>query len=152
LEDTKHTTRQTERLPFGSALWNAARRLGLEEEKLFRPLQIDTTRLTLLWMLSDDPGQAMSIYAKRSGMDLATFGRHIDAMVGQELVSKVFDNFDSRKRILELTDQGREALGRQLAHYREFEEDLRRRVGACEFDDLLRLLDLLATRLEPDKG
>ena len=152
MEDTKQTKLEAGGLPFGSALWNAARRLSLEEEKLFRPLQIDTSRLTLLWMLNDEPGHAMSIYAKKSGMDLATFGRHIDALVSQELVSKVFDSGDSRKRILELTPAGRDTLERHLSEYRQFEEDLRGRIGTSEFDETRRLLMQLAARLDQGKA
>lgn len=96
--------------------------------------------LGILWLVNADPGHAQGEYAAALHYDLATFGRHVEALVHDGLMLKTQAESDHRVMELRLSDLGRESLRRNLPAMLEVDRQVSDRMGDDDYRELSRLL------------
>ncbi|MCM6772950.1 MarR family transcriptional regulator [Nocardia sp. CDC159] len=86
----------------------------------------------------------MSELAARSQLPPSSATRHADALAERGLIFRIAAEDDRRRILIGLTKRGAELVESVRAEERRAEEDLRKRIGARNHTDLLRLLELVA--------
>lgn len=125
--------------PFGTLLGSAGRAVS-EVEKRLGVHSIRAPFLGILWLVNSEPGHAQGEYAAALHYDLATFGRHVEALVGQGLMEKTQAESDHRVMELRVSDQGRDSLRTHLSAMREIDRRVEQDLGRDDYLELTRLL------------
>ena len=126
-------------VPFCTLLGSAGRAVS-EVEKKLGAHPIRAPFLGILWLVNSEPGHAQGEYAAALHYDLATFGRHVEVLVGQGLMEKTQAENDHRVMELRVSDQGRESLRTHLASMREIDRQVEHDLGRDDYRELARLL------------
>lgn len=126
-------------VPYCTLLGSAGRAVS-EVEKRLRLQPIRAPFLGILWLVNAEPGHAQGEYAAVLHYDLATFGRHVEALVGQGLMEKTQAENDHRVMELRLSDRGRESLRAHLSSMREIDRQVEQDLGSESYRELTRLL------------
>ncbi|NEW45719.1 winged helix DNA-binding protein [Nocardia cyriacigeorgica] len=82
----------------------------------------------------DPAGSRVTALADAAGMTQQSMGELVTHLERQGLVERRVDPADRRARLVVLTESGRTALGLAADRIGRIEGDLRRRLGAGEFD------------------
>ena len=126
-------------VPFSTLLGSAGRAI-FEVEKRLAAQPLRASFLGILWLVNSAPGHAQGEYAAALHYDLATFGRHVEALVGRGLMEKTQAESDHRVMELRVSDQGRQSLQIHLAGMREIETVIEQNLGSEGYRELVRLL------------
>ena len=82
-----------------------------------------------------------------------TVSRAVTSLTDKGLITRVRDNVDTRRRVLNITPEGQEVHDRLMARFSEAEQDMLQVLTPQEVETLTGLLDKLArdvTRWRPD--
>lgn len=115
-------------IPF-SVLLGTAGRANAEIEKSVGFKNLRAQYMGILWLVSQAPGHPQGVYATALHYDLATFGRHVEALVLDGLMNKVQAEHDHRVMQLTVTKSGEKALAKAMEQFREIEEAARDKLG-----------------------
>ena len=126
-------------VPFCALLGSAGRAIS-EVEKRLAAQPLRASFLGILWLVNSEPGHAQGEYAAALHYDLATFGRHVEALVGQGLMEKTQAESDHRVMELRVSDKGRESLRAHLPAMREIDRQVEQDLGGDGYQELVRLL------------
>ncbi|MDW4496926.1 hypothetical protein R5H30_02950 [Sulfitobacter sp. D35] len=132
--------------PLGGYLGDAARRVFEQEAASLDNHGQLPPMLTLMWHIHREPGRPISHYAALMSLDLASIGRYVNALVDDGLVEKVTADDDQRKRMLRLLPAGTALLAEQRTAYRDYEKQVRARVGGRDYDKLVAALKVFLER------
>ncbi len=98
----------------------------------------------MLSKLSDQVGVTMSELAARSQLPPSSATRHADALAERGLIFRIAAEDDRRRILIGLTRRGAELVDSVRAEEARVEEELRKRIGARNHAELMRLLELVA--------
>ncbi len=130
-EGTSHCT--------GFNLRKAARAVSQYYDSVMRQSGLKGTQFSLLASLAALGPAPMGRLAEHMVMDRTTLSRNLKPLVGQGLIA-VEPGEDRRARVLVLTADGIEALGKALPYWREAHAGMTRRMGKDGRDRLLASL------------
>lgn len=127
---TKSIPKSTlEGLPVNVVLGTVGRaNAELEKAAGFRNLKAQY--MGILWLVSRLPGLPQGVYAAALHYDLATFGRHVEALVLDGLMNKIQADHDHRVMQLTVTQSGEAALETAESKFSEIEVGLNERLGS----------------------
>ena len=125
--------------PFCTLLGSAGRAVA-EVEKRLGAHPIRAPFLGILWLVNAEPGHAQGEYAAALHYDLATFGRHVEALVGQGLMEKTQAENDHRVMELRVSEEGLESLRTHITSMRAIDERVEQQLGREDYLELERLL------------
>jgi DNA-binding MarR family transcriptional regulator len=125
--------------PFSAILGSAGRAI-IEAEKSLGLQTIKAPFLSILWLLNAEPGHAQGEYAAALHYDLATFGRHVEALVADGYVHKTQADHDHRVMELRLTTKGEAKIAEKMKVVRRMDGQVSEALGADDFQKLKSLL------------
>ncbi len=131
-------------VPLG-ALLSSAGRAVIEAEKNLGLQTIKAPFLSILWLIHTDPGHAQGEYAAALHYDLATFGRHVEALVADGYLHKSQAEYDHRVMELRLTAAGEAKIAEKTKIVARMDAQVEEAMGR---EDMMRLKTLLARYLE----
>ncbi len=123
----------------GFNLRKAARAVSQYYDSVMQPTGLKGTQFSLLASLAALGPAPLSQLAHYMVMDRTTLSRNLKPLVGQGLIA-VEPGEDRRARVLALTDDGIETLGRALPYWREAHTGMTKRMGTAGRDRLLKSL------------
>ncbi|MQY19399.1 MarR family transcriptional regulator [Nocardia macrotermitis] len=97
----------------------------------------------MLSNLSDEVGITMSELACRAQLPPSSATRHADALAERGLIFRIAAEDDRRRILIGLSKRGVEVVESVRTEERRAEEQLRKRIGARNQAELLRLLELV---------
>lgn len=98
----------------------------------------------MLSNLSDRNGVTMSELAARSQLPPSSATRHADALAERGLIFRIAAEDDRRRILIGLTKRGVELMESVRTEELRAETELRKRMGARNYTELLRLLEAVA--------
>lgn len=104
-------------------------RANAELEKAAGFKNLRAQYMGILWLVARAPGHPQGVYAAALHYDLATFGRHVEALVLDGLMNKIQADHDHRVMQLTVTQSGERALETAEEQFRQIEAGLRSRLG-----------------------
>jgi DNA-binding MarR family transcriptional regulator len=107
----------------------------------FSELDLTQKQVSVLWLVSDNPGLAQTDLAQRLFMDRATTMGIVNRLQARHLISRGPSPEDRRRKRLYLTPEGDALLGRSKQAIWEHERWLKSRFTKPEVKTLMRLLD-----------
>jgi DNA-binding MarR family transcriptional regulator len=128
-------------VPMGALLGSAGRAV-VEAEKQLGLQTIKAPLLSILWLVKTEPGHAQGEYAAALHYDLATFGRHVEALVADGYMSKTQADYDHRVMELRLTAKGDEKIAEKMAVVDRMDGQIATAMGNEDFQRLKTLLSL----------
>jgi DNA-binding MarR family transcriptional regulator len=123
-----------------AALLASAGRAATEAEKRLELKSIKPPFLSILWLIDSEPGHAQGEYAAALHYDLATFGRHVEALVSDGYLIKTQAEHDHRVMELRLTAAGEAKIREKGALLHRLDTILSDAMGRDEVQRLRRLL------------
>lgn len=128
-----------------------ARRLEARVEEELTALGLSLRRMGILGHLHREPGISYSALARRAGIKVQSLHPIMDALTDEGLVTTIGEVGQGRAAVIELTEQGRDALRR--AHERIADID-RAHFADAEWEDVGRALTRLGAALlvDSDRG
>lgn len=99
----------------------------------------------MLCNLSSDSGITMSELAVRSQLAPSSATRHADCLAERGLIFRVAAEEDRRRILIGLSTLGAELVAAVRAEEMRAEQDLRGRLGARRYTELLRVLELISS-------
>lgn len=123
-----------------AALLASAGRAASEAEKRLQLKTIKPPFLAILWLIHSEPGHAQGEYAAALHYDLATFGRHVEALVADGYLTKTQAEHDHRVMELRLTAAGDAKIREKMQIMRRLEAQVAEAIGSEEVQRLRRLL------------
>ncbi|ATL65456.1 MarR family transcriptional regulator [Nocardia terpenica] len=106
--------------------------------------QLSADQWAMLSNLSDRNGVTMSELAARSQLPPSSATRHADALAERGLIFRIAAEDDRRRILIGLTKRGVELMESVRAEELRAETELRKRMGARNYTELLRLLEAVA--------
>ena len=106
----------------------------------FAEMELTQKQVSVLWLVSDNPGLAQTDLAQRLRMDRATTMATVNRLQDRTLLYRGKSPTDGRKQALFLTDQGVQMLSDAKAAIHAHEEWLKGRFSAKEVAKLIELL------------
>ncbi len=106
--------------------------------------QLSPDHWAMLSHLSDRVGITMTDLAARSQLPPSSATRHADALAERGLIFRTAAEDDRRRILIGLSKRGAELVESVRAEELRVEEQLRKRIGARNHAELLRLLELVA--------
>jgi DNA-binding MarR family transcriptional regulator len=132
-----------------AALRMATRAMSRVYDEALAPAGLRTTQYSILARLRVDGPLPVGRLAERLAMDRTTLSREIEPLVAAGLVSRR-EAEDRRRRVLELTPEGRERLRAARPLWERAQEGVRASLGEERAEALVRELHaLVALPLEP---
>lgn len=120
---------------------------------VFGPLGIRPVTLSVLGTIYDTPGITQADIGKRLNIKRANIVPLMVELEGRALISRRPSTRDKRAHVVTLTPMGKRFAVKLLALHERLEEDLIRRLGLRERDQLLELLKRFRRLApEPDLG
>ncbi|NRB00565.1 MAG: hypothetical protein HRU32_12215 [Rhodobacteraceae bacterium] len=113
-----------------SVVLGAAGRANAEFEKAAGFKNLRAQYMGILWLVAQSPGHPQGTYAAALHYDLATFGRHVEALVLDGLMNKIQAEHDHRVMELTVTKSGHAALEVAQAQFDQVEDAMRDKLGA----------------------
>ena len=107
----------------------------------FSELDLTQKQVSVLWLVSDNPGIAQTDLAQRLFMDRATTMGIINRLQGRHLLRRGPSPEDRRRKTLYLTAEGDELLVKSKQAIRLHERWLKSRFSKNEIKTLMSLLD-----------
>jgi DNA-binding MarR family transcriptional regulator len=111
----------------------------------FAELDLTQKQVSVLWLVSDNPGVAQTDLAQRLRMDRATTMGIINRLQGRGYLRRGPSPQDRRRKTLYLTPEGDEVLARAREAIWEHERWLKSRFTKREIQTLMGLLDRIHT-------
>jgi DNA-binding MarR family transcriptional regulator len=133
--------------PLGALLGSAGRAI-LEAEKRLGLQTIKAPFLSILWLVHAEPGHAQGEYASALHYDLATFGRHVEALVMDGYVAKTQADYDHRVMELRMTPRGEAKVSEKMRLVNRMDAQIASSMGQEDFN---RLKVLLARYLDEQR-
>ncbi|QIS17468.1 MarR family winged helix-turn-helix transcriptional regulator [Nocardia terpenica] len=106
--------------------------------------QLSADQWAMLSNLSDRNGVTMSELAARSQLPPSSATRHADALAERGLIFRIAAEDDRRRILIGLTKRGVELMESVRTEELRAETELRKRMGARNYTELLRLLEAVA--------
>ncbi|MEV0763905.1 MarR family transcriptional regulator [Nocardia sp. NPDC050435] len=119
----------------------------LDEALCARRLSPD--QWSMLCNLSSDSGITMSELAVRSQLAPSSATRHADYLAERGLIFRVAAEEDRRRILIGLSTLGAELVAAVRAEEMRAEQELRARLGARRYAELLRVLELISSAESP---
>lgn len=107
----------------------------------FAELDLTQKQVSVLWLVSDNPGLAQTDLAQRLRMDRATTMGIVNRLQHRHYLRRGRSSEDKRRQTLYLTPAGEEMLLRARAAILEHETWLKARFTRAEVDQLVSLLE-----------
>ena len=107
----------------------------------FTDLDLTQKQVSVLWLVSDNPGVAQTDLAQRLRMDRATTMGIINRLQGRGFLRRGPSPQDRRRKTLYLTDEGDQVLAHARDAIWEHEKWLKGRFTRKEVQTLMSLLD-----------
>jgi DNA-binding MarR family transcriptional regulator len=107
----------------------------------FSELELTQKQVSVLWLVSDNPGVAQTDLAQRLRMDRATTMGIVNRLSARGYLRRGPSPVDRRRKTLFLTDEGDETLRRAREAIRAHERWLKSRFTKAEIRTLMGLLD-----------
>lgn len=104
-------------------------------------VDLDRSAYGIMCRLADEGPQRLGSLAQAFGLDPSTITRQVQALEGAGLAKRATDLADRRASILDLSDEGREVLGRTRQHRRARFEAALSDWSADEKQEFGRLLE-----------
>lgn len=111
----------------------------------FSDLDLTQKQVSVLWLVSDNPGVAQTDLAQRLHMDRATTMGIINRLQGRGFLRRGPSPQDRRRKTLYLTEEGDKMLARARKCIWEHEKWLKSRFTRKEIQTLMALLDRIHT-------
>lgn len=105
--------------------------------------QLTADQWAMLSNLSDRSGITMSELALRAQLPPSSATRHADALAERGLIFRIAAEDDRRRILIGLTHRGKDLVDSVREQELLAEEELRKRIGARNHAELLRLLELM---------
>ncbi|NKY53154.1 MarR family winged helix-turn-helix transcriptional regulator [Nocardia vermiculata] len=105
--------------------------------------QLTADQWAMLSNMSDRSGITMSELALRAQLPPSSATRHADALAERGLIFRIAAEDDRRRILIGLTHRGKDLVDSVREEETLAEMDLRRRIGAGNHTELLRLLELM---------
>jgi DNA-binding MarR family transcriptional regulator len=155
--ESKRRTGATTPLAFGAGLdnlmgYNLRRAHGVQKARfaaVFGPLGVRPVTLSVLGTIYDNPGITQADLGKRLNIKRANMVGVMVELEGRGLIARRPSRSDRRAHVVALTPSGRRFTVQLLALHGRLEEDLVRKLGLRERDQLLALLKRFR-RLAPE--
>lgn len=128
-------------VPLGALLGSAGRAV-VEAEKALGLQTIKAPYLAILWLVNAEPGHAQGEYAFALHYDLATFGRHVEAMVADGYIEKRQAEYDHRVMELRLTPKGEDKIAEKMLIVNRMDGEIAAAMGNEDFQRLKTLLSV----------
>ncbi|MCA1227255.1 MarR family winged helix-turn-helix transcriptional regulator [Saccharopolyspora sp. 6M] len=109
-----------------------------------RSPQLTKPQYAALTAIDEAPGIEQAALGRRAAIDKATLAAMLARLEQRGLVARTIDRYDRRRRVLELTDEGRRVLRETTALADEINSTALDRLSAEESDRLRQLLTKLA--------
>jgi DNA-binding MarR family transcriptional regulator len=135
--------------PFGALLGSAGRAIN-EAEKGLGLQSIKAPFLSILWLVNAEPGHAQGEYAAALHYDLATFGRHVEALVGDGYMLKTQAEHDHRVMELRLTPKGEAKIAEKMKIVNRMDAQVASAMGHEDFQRLKTLIGRYLRTFEGD--
>lgn len=132
--------------------YNLRRAYGVQKQRfaaVFGPLGIRPVTLSVLGTIYDTPGITQADIGRRLNIKRANIVPLMVELEGRALISRRTSTRDKRAHVVALTPLGKRFTVKLLALHERLEEDLIRRLGLRERDQLLELLKRFR-RLAPE--
>ena len=134
-------------VPLGAMLGSAGRAI-VEAEKRLGLQTIKAPFLSILWLVNAEPGHAQGEYAAALHYDLATFGRHVEALVADGYMEKRQAEYDHRVMELRLTLKGEDKIAEKMRIVNRMDGQISNAMGSEDFQRLKTLLSLYLREYE----
>ncbi|MBD3664265.1 winged helix-turn-helix transcriptional regulator [Sulfitobacter sp. TSTF-M16] len=89
-------------------------------------------------------GVAQNVLVRKSGLTKQAVQQHLDDLVADDVVARVADRDDARRKRVVLTDKGQAAARVADTVKREIEAEVRSQIGAAAFEVLVKSLTSMA--------
>lgn len=106
----------------------------------FSDLELTQKQVSVLWLIGDHPGIAQADLGRRLRIDRATVMAIINRLQDRGYVQRGQSKLDGRRQTLNLTEEGRKALGQAREAIQDHERWLKDRFSASEIETLMELL------------
>ncbi|MGY4098490.1 MarR family winged helix-turn-helix transcriptional regulator [Nocardia sp. R16R-3T] len=106
--------------------------------------QLTADQWSMLSNLSTEFGITMSELAARSQLPPSSATRHADALAERGLIFRVAAEDDRRRILIGLSRLGSDLVDAVRAEEERAEQELRSRIGARRYAELMRLLELVS--------
>ncbi|MFC9892715.1 MarR family winged helix-turn-helix transcriptional regulator [Nocardia sp. NPDC127579] len=131
------------------ALRAAERRWLCHLDEVLCARRLSPDQWTMLCNLSSDSGVTMSELASRAQLAPSSATRHADYLAERGLIFRVAAEDDRRRILIGLSALGVELVAAVRAEEARAEQELRERIGARRYGELLRVLELISAAERP---
>lgn len=107
----------------------------------FTDLDLTQKQVSVMWLVSDNPGMAQTDLAQRLRMDRATTMGIVNRLQHRKFLERGRSSADRRRQTLYLTEAGEAMLVQARAAVREHEKWLKARFTRDEVNQLMTLLE-----------
>lgn len=111
-------------------------------------VHLERSSYGILCQLADEGPQRLGALASAFGLDPSTITRQVQALESLELAQRTTDPTDRRASILDLTDEGRDALERTRRHRRDRLQQVLAHWEPADREEFARLLTKFNTSVE----
>ena len=121
-------------------------RFGKGIEKGFRPIlkfKLNRTEIELLMLLEHKPGMAFKDYGKIMRIEKSSFTYLVDLLETKELINKIDDEEDRRRKYLELTQKGKDTIIKLKELHHEFMQERLKIFSEAELKDLKNAVETI---------
>lgn len=144
-------TPSTEEIPLyetlnctGFHLRKATRSITHIYNRALTPTKLLMTQFSILAVLAEYSPCSIRLSAEALGMDSTTFSRNLCPLERRQLVQRNTDTKDQRTQIIELTEQGRQALQEARPYWQAAQTQIISKMGEGNWQHLLQDLRFLA--------
>ncbi|GEM_PF-1855663 len=123
---------------------NVLERFHKDVKRDFHPAvttKINKSEMDLLLVLNEMPNQPFGFYGHHIHLEKSSFSYIVDLLVLKELVIKIEDENDKRKKTLELTSKGREIVHELTTQYEDYYQ---KRISIYSKEELKQLEDAVS--------
>lgn len=111
-------------------------------------IDLDRSAYGILCRIADDGPQRLGFFASSFGLDPSTITRQVQALERAGLATRTKDSADRRASILDLTEEGRDALDRTRSYRRQRLDDVLSDWPEEDRNELGRLLAKFNTSMD----
>lgn len=122
-----------------ASLRRAARAVSQSYETEFRTARMRATQFTLLEVIKAQEGITQSVLGQLLALDSTTLSRTLAPLEKRGWIRSL-PGEDRRERRLMLTPSGRRQLNRARPHWERAQEQMRKRLGATQWEQVMRAL------------
>lgn len=119
----------------------AARSLTQVFDRHLRPTGLNAAQYGMLRSVSTLEEPSLAEIGKLMCMEQSTVSRNIEALINKGLALTIKHQDDPRKKIVQLTDEGKNRLAGAQAAWEKAQNEIKDKLGEADFQALFQLLN-----------